>query len=167
MISNKKIILVFLTIAFNSIYCIAQSKMINGIEIKVPEELVYQDDIKSIHLWSDIEKNKLFSLQYFKSNNSDYESRKASKLDSETTVFIDVLTIDLFGNKYDIQINFNEEKVAVLAVTSVYRNGYKYVITYGLVLDANKILLNPNYVDSVIEILEEQLIYFIEMILTS
>jgi len=160
MISNKKIILVFLTIAFNSIYCIAQSKMINGIEIKVPEELVYQDDIKSFHLWSNSKKDKVFILQYFKSSKSDYETRKAPELDTETTAFIETTTIDILNNKYDIQINYNEEKGSIVASTLAYRDGYMYNIIYGFPL------LEENLDNFAIELIDKS-VYFIKMILTS
>tara|TARA_B110000046_G_scaffold184004_1_gene221411 strand:+ start:1238 stop:1738 length:501 start_codon:yes stop_codon:yes gene_type:complete len=166
MVLFKRKIFYILVVVFTSISCYSQSKTINGILIKVPEGFVYQEENKTVDIWLKNEENIAFLLQYYESSKSDYENRKAIKLDSETTEYIDFGTFEILKKKYDIQINMNYDTQSLVAQTLVYRDGYMYIIIYAVGVDLEK-GLDKKYATDTVERLFIETIYFIKMILTS
>ena len=164
-----KKILCILILVFSFFLSYSQSEKINGIQIKVPDGFVYQEENKSIDFWLNKDDKKLFGIQYVKKNSShsSYESRKAIKSDSETTEYIDFTTLEILGNKYDIQTNINWDTQVVLTTTFVYREGYLYTLTYGFEFDIEKLAIDKKYAANLYQRITKETINFIKMILTS
>ena len=164
-----KKILCILILVFSFFLGYSQDVTINGIQIKVPDGLVYQEENKSVDLWLNEVDKKVFLIQYVKKNSShsSYENRKALKKDSETTEYIDFVTLEILGKKYDIQTNINWNTQVVLTTTFVYREGYLYTLTYGFQIDFEKLALDKKYAANIYQRITKETIYFIKMILTS